>query len=143
MNIDVRTPITQAMAEGALTRAELKALMHRSDKPAVLRLLVWILVLLATSSLIWLSLGSWFLIPAMFLHGIVLVHHFSLQHECCHYTAFKTRWLNDVVGNVCGLVIMLPNRFFRYEHCDHHTFTQIQGKDTEMIEMPLTMREYQ
>jgi len=142
MSMDVRTPITQAMAEGALTRAELKALMRRSDKPAVLRLIVWVMILLATSSLVWLALGSWFLIPAMFVHGIVLVHHFSLQHECCHYTAFKTRWLNDVVGNVCGLVIMLPNRFFRYEHCDHHTFTQIQGKDTEMIEMPQSMREY-
>jgi len=78
----------------------------------------------------------------MLLHGVVLVHHFSLQHECCHYTAFKTRWINDAVGNVCGLIIMLPNRFFRYEHCDHHTFTQVRGKDTEMIELPQSLGEY-
>ncbi len=80
--------------------------------------------------------------PAMFIHGVVLVHHFSLQHECCHYTAFKTRWLNDVVGNICGLIIMLPNRFFRYEHCDHHTYTQLPGKDTEMIELPQSIAGY-
>lgn len=130
------------MAEGALTRKELKALMQRSDKPAIMRLLVWFCLVATTGYLIWLAYDSVWLLPAMFIHGIVLVHHFSLQHECCHYTAFKTRWLNDIVGNFCGLVIMLPNRFFRYEHCDHHTFTQLKGKDTEMIELPENLAGY-
>ncbi len=142
MNAPVLTPITQAMQEGALTRRELKQLMQRSDKPALLRLLLWFGVLAVTGSLVGLSLGHWLVFPAMLLHGIVLVHHFSLQHECCHYTAFKTRWLNDWVGNYCGLVIMLPNRFFRYEHCDHHTYTQVVGKDTEMIELPKSLFGY-
>lgn len=142
MASNVLTPITQALEEGTLSRKELKALMQRSDKPAFLRLAVWCAVLTITSTLVWLSLGSWWLIPAMFVQGIVLVHHFSLQHECCHYTAFKTRWLNDLMGNVCGLIIMLPNRFFRYEHCDHHTYTQLKGQDTEMIELPPTLAGY-
>jgi fatty acid desaturase len=142
MNAIVHTPITQALQEGALTRRELKALMQRSDKPALLRLLVWFCVLGITTSIVWISIGHWYLLPAMLVHGIVLVHHFSLQHECCHYTAFRTRWLNDWVGNICGLVIMLPNRFFRYEHCDHHTYTQVVGKDTEMIELPKTLLGY-
>lgn len=140
--IKVRSPISQAMEEGALSRRELKQLMQRSDGPAFKRLLIWFAVLAVTGSLIWLSLGSWWMLPAMFLHGIVLVHHFSLQHECCHYTAFKTRWLNDVVGNFCGLVIMLPNRFFRYEHCDHHTYTQLVGRDPELIELPSSLSGY-
>lgn len=142
MNAPVLTPITQALQEGALTRQELKALMQRSDRPALLRLLVWFCVLGVTTCSVWASIGHWYLLPAMLAHGIVLVHHFSLQHECCHYTAFKTRWLNDWVGNICGLVIMLPNRFFRYEHCDHHTYTQIVGRDTEMIELPKTLLGY-
>lgn len=142
MTAIVLTPITQALQEGALTRQELKTLMRRSDKPALLRLLLWFCVLAVTTTIVGLSIGHWYLLPAMLLHGIVLVHHFSLQHECCHYTAFKTRWLNDWVGNICGLVIMLPNRFFRYEHCDHHTYTQIAGKDTEMIELPETLVGY-
>lgn len=139
---EVRTPIAQAMQEGVLSRRELKQFMHRSDKPALLRLLLWILLVGLTGSTIWYFQNSWLVVPAMFVHGIVLVHHFSLQHECCHYTAFKTRWLNDVVGNICGLIIMLPNRFFRYEHCDHHTYTQVKGKDTEMIEMPQSLAAY-
>ena len=141
MTAKVLTPITQALEDGTLSRQELKTLMRRSDKPALIRLALWILSVLLSGSLVWSaqvwsSQGSGWIIPAMFIHGIVLVHHFSLQHECCHYTVFKTRWLNDLVGNLCGIVIMLPNRFFRYEHCDHHTYTQLKGKDPELIELP-------
>ena len=142
MQHDVKTPITQALNDGVLTRQELKALMQRSDGPAVLRLALWIALLLTTGSLIWLAESTWWIWPAMTLHGIVLVHHFSLQHECVHYTVFRTRWLNDLVGNICGLIIMLPNRFFRYEHCDHHTYTQIDGHDPELIPLPMRLGGY-
>ena len=138
----VRTPITQAMSEGALTRQELKALMTRSDRPAFVRLAIWAMLLCFTSTLIWLSYDSWWLIPAMFLQGIVIVHHFSLQHECVHYTAFKTRKLNDIFGNLCGFSIILPNQQFRFEHCDHHTYTQLKGKDPELIELPISVGKY-
>ncbi|MEC3861751.1 fatty acid desaturase family protein [Mesobacterium sp. TK19101] len=142
MSAEVLTPITQALNDGALTRRELKALMQRSDGPALWRLGVWALALLGTGSLIWLSLGTWLVWPAMFLHGILMVHHFALQHECVHYTPFKTRWLNDVMGNLCGFIIALPHQFFRYEHCDHHTHTQLKGKDPELIELPISVWRY-
>ncbi|MGV6848909.1 MAG: fatty acid desaturase family protein [Marinibacterium sp.] len=138
----VLTPITQALDDGALTRKELKALMQRSDRPAMLRLPVWVAAMMATGSLVWLTMGGWLVWPAMFVHGSLLVHHFSLQHECVHYTAFRTRRLNDVVGNICGFLIALPHQFFRYEHCDHHTYTQIKGKDPELIELPVSVRKY-
>lgn len=139
---EVLTPITQALREGALSRRQLKELMRRSDRPAFLRLGFWLLVLISTGSVIWLSAGSVWVLPAMFVHGVVLVHHFSLQHECVHFTAFRTRWLNDVAGYACGLIIMLPHRHFRYEHCDHHTYTQLHGKDPELIELPISLRKY-
>ena len=142
MAAEVRTPITQALRDGILTREELRALMQRSDRPALLRLEVWLLVLLATGSLIAFTRGTWWVWPAMAVHGVVLVHHFSLQHECVHYTVFRTRWLNDAVGTLCGYVILLPHRFFRYEHCDHHTWTQLTGEDPELIPMPKTLGEY-
>lgn len=142
MTQKVLTPITQALNDGALTRQELKQLMRRSDWPATWRLAVWFAVMFATGYLIYLTMGTIWVWPAMFVHGIVLVHHFSIQHECCHYTVFKTRWLNDVVGNYCGLVIMLPNRFFRYEHCDHHTYTQLNGDDPELIPLPKNLAGY-
>ena len=142
MAVKTRTPITQALEDGLLTRQELKAFMRRSNGPALIRLVAWIAVILATGTLIWLSMGTWWMIPAMFVHGVVLVHHFSLQHECCHYTVFRTRWLNDVVGAICGVIINVPHQFFRYEHCDHHTYTQVTGKDPEQIPLPQTLAGY-
>lgn len=138
----VLTPITQALEDGAISRRELKALMRRSDRPAAIRLVFWVLLLIATGSLIYLAYDTPFIWPAMFIHGIVIVHHFSLQHECCHYTVFRTRWLNDVAGNICGFIIMLPNRHFRYEHCDHHTYTNLKGQDPELIELPVSPGRY-
>ncbi len=142
MSTQVLTPITQALNDGVITRAELKQLMRRSNGPAFLRLTLWVVTLAVTGSLIYVSMGTLWVWPAMFLHGVVLVHHFSLQHECCHYTVFKTRWLNDVFGNICGFIIMLPNRHFRYEHCDHHTYTQLHGDDPELIALPKSLAGY-
>ena len=142
MSSEVLTPITQALNDGVISRTELKQLMHRSNGPAFMYLAAWIATLAVTGYLIYASMETLWVWPAMFLHGVVLVHHFSLQHECCHYTVFKTRWLNDVVGNVCGFIIMLPNRHFRYEHCDHHTYTQLRGDDPELIALPKTLLGY-
>ncbi|MEM1431964.1 MAG: fatty acid desaturase family protein [Pseudomonadota bacterium] len=142
MSTDVRTPITQAMRDGALTRRELKALMQRSNGPALRRLAGHIALLALTSAGIWASAGTLWVVLAMFAQGVVIVHFFSLQHECVHYTPFKTRWLNDVVGTICGLIIILPHQQFRYEHCDHHTYTQLKGQDPELIELPISVWTY-
>ncbi|MDN5785674.1 fatty acid desaturase family protein [Pseudorhodobacter sp.] len=139
---EVITPITQALADGTLTRAELRDFMARSNAPAFRHLALWLLVLACTGTLVYLTLGSWWLLPAMFVHGVVLVHHFSLQHECVHYTVFRTRKFNDYAGIVCGWIIGLPHQFFRYEHCDHHTFTQLSGEDPEQIPLPKTIWGY-
>ncbi|MEP3865760.1 MAG: fatty acid desaturase family protein, partial [Paracoccaceae bacterium] len=142
MASDVLTPITQALNDGTLTRVELKTLMKRSNGPAFRHLGLWVAALLATGGLIYLTYDTPLVWLAMFLHGVIMVHHFSLQHECCHYTVFKTRWLNDVFGNICGFIIMLPNRHFRYEHCDHHTYTQLHGDDPELIPLPESLAGY-
>lgn len=138
----VVTPLTQALAEGKLTRDELRDFMIRINAPAFKRLFAWGVILCITSSLIYLSLGTLWLLPAMFVHGIVIVHHFSLQHECVHYSVFRTRWLNDLAGNICGWSIALPHKHFRYEHCDHHTYTQLNGDDPELIPIPNSIWGY-
>ena len=138
----VRTPISQALEEGKLSRADLRLLMQRSNVIPSIHLVIWISVVLASGYLVWLAMGTYWLWLAMFIHGVVLVHHFSLQHECTHYTAFKLRAANDVVGAICGFIIMLGPTFFRYEHCDHHTYTQQTGRDPEQIPLPHSLREY-
>lgn len=142
MTQPIVTPLSQALAEGKLTREELKSFMRRSDGPALQKLFLWVLVVSATTTLVTIFWDSWLIWPAMFIHGVVLVHHFSLQHECVHYTVFRTRWLNDLVGQICGLILILPHRFFRYEHCDHHTYTQITGEDPELVPLPKSLGAY-
>ncbi|MBY4893825.1 fatty acid desaturase family protein [Rhodobacteraceae bacterium N5(2021)] len=136
------TPLTQALAEGKLTRDQLKDFMQRSDGPGLRRVALWLVMLACSTTLVVLAWDSWLIWPAMFVQGVILVHHFSLQHECVHYTVFRTRWLNDVVGQICGYTILLPHRFFRYEHCDHHTYTQVTGEDPEQIPMPTSFGAY-
>ncbi|MDF1748571.1 MAG: fatty acid desaturase [Alphaproteobacteria bacterium] len=138
----VLTPITQALEAGILTRRELKQLMRRSNAPAFLHLAGIVGLILVTSGLIHLSYETWWIVPAMFLQGVLLVHLFAPQHETVHYTLFRTRWLNDVMGTLFGFIIMLPHQHFRYEHCDHHTFTQLPGRDPELIPLPATLAGY-
>ena len=142
MQSKVLTPITQALEDGKLSRRELKILMARSNSPAIWRLLIWIAVLTGTGMLINKTIDTHWVWVAMFIHGVVIVHHFSLQHECVHFTAFKHRWLSNVVGNICGFIIILPHQHFRYEHCDHHTYTQLHGKDPELILFPTSIWKY-
>jgi fatty acid desaturase len=142
MNNSPKTPISQAMEQRIVSRQELKRLMRRSNQPAVYWLFGILLLLGFTGYCVNLTMQTLWVWPAMFFYGIVIVHLFSLQHECVHYTVFRTRWLNDVVGSICGWIIIVPNRFFRYEHCNHHTFTNLKSKDPELIELPGTLSEY-
>ncbi|MGB3148592.1 MAG: fatty acid desaturase [Paracoccaceae bacterium] len=66
------------------------------------------------------------------LHGFALIFLFTLVHECTHRTPFGPVWLNDLVGHLCGFLILLPFLWFRYFHLAHHRFTNIPGQDPEL-----------
>lgn len=141
---DILTPLSQAMGDDApIARRDLKQLMKRSNGPGLVRLFWWVMLLALTGTGIW-AAGDrlWLLIPAMFVHGVLIVHHFALQHECSHYTPFRSRWLCTLLAGWCGFLLVIPPKFFRYEHCDHHTYTNLTGRDPEMIELPISLRKY-
>lgn len=72
----------------------------------------------------------WFL--ALPLQGVALVFLFTLEHEATHRTPFANDRLNDWVGRVCGVILLLPFEWFRYFHLAHHRHTNIPGKDPEL-----------
>lgn len=81
-------------------------------------------------TLIWLKVpGWWLLLP---VQGILLVFLFTLEHEATHQTPFASVRLNEIVGHICGLVLILPFLWFRYFHLAHHRWTNIAGKDPEL-----------
>lgn len=78
----------------------------------------------ATGVLIWLALGTWWMVPAVILHGMVLACLFAPFHEASHHSAFRSNWLNQATLWVTGLLLgNLPSRF-TYAHVNHHAYTQ-------------------
>lgn len=110
----------------------LKQLSARSDLRGLAQLGSHLAVLAVTAALVLASRGSLALLPAMLLHGIVLIFLFAPLHETIHWTAFRSRPLNDLVAWVCGAVLVLPPLYFRCFHFAHHRYTQDPQRDPEL-----------
>ncbi len=84
--------------------------------------------------------GWWALLP---VQGVLIAFLFTLEHECTHRTPFANERLNDWVGRVCGLALVLPFEWFRWFHLAHHRWTNLPGKDPELAsEKPATWVEW-
>jgi len=64
--------------------------------------------------------------------GIGMLFLFTAMHECSHATAFRSRWLNSMVGSIAGIVLLIGPTWFFYFHQDHHKFTQDPRRDPEL-----------
>ena len=126
----------------SLDRKTLKRLMRRSDRLGLQYLAVWAVFLTATGSLVHLSMGTWWVVPAMMAFGTVLtVPAYAMSHECSHATPFRTRWLNEAVFWLTSLIYIQTPTFRRYSHARHHSYTWIRSRDTQIpFELPLTLR---
>jgi fatty acid desaturase len=120
----------------------LKTLARRRDGPGIVFLAAHLATLLVTGGLVWLSLGTAWLWPAMFVLGVVIVHLFAPFHETAHSSAFKSRRLNESVYWATALVLGLPPTHFRLEHAAHHAHTSDPDHDPEMITATSTVGGY-
>jgi fatty acid desaturase len=124
-------------------RRQLLRLAERSDRHGLGQLAAHLAALLASGACVLAARGSAWLPPALLLHGVLLVFLFAPLHESVHRTAFRSRWLNDVVARVCGAVLMLPPEYFRAFHFAHHRHTQDLARDPELIApKPASWRSY-
>jgi len=131
---------TNADSSGiSVERRRLKALMRRSDRPGIGHLLRWSGLLLATGSLVWLSMGTAWIWLALFIYGSAMcVPAMSISHEAGHGTAFRSRWLNETVMWTTSLIFLQVPLHRRISHTMHHTRTWYAGQDTEMPdELPM------
>ena len=120
----------------------LKRLSRRHDRPGLVYLAQWALVLAATGIGIHHAQGTWWIYPAVFAHGVFLaVPAYALSHECGHGSAFRSRWLNETVFWITSLLYFEEPGHRRYAHARHHTYTWIEGKDAQMpFDTPLTLK---
>ena len=116
-----------------VSRQRLKPFTRRTDRHGLIYFGGHMAIILGTGYLVYLATGTGWLVPAMLLHGVMLGHLFAPMHECSHGTAFRTRWLNETVHWITGILILWPPTYFRYDHTGHHTHAQEFGKDPELV----------
>ncbi|MEM7293018.1 MAG: fatty acid desaturase [Pseudomonadota bacterium] len=117
-----------------ISKARLAELSVRSDGPALKRLAMHWGAIGLTAYLMHLTAGHWLCIPLFIFQGVLINNLYAPEHECDHFTAFKTRSLNIWVARICGFAILFNNAHHRSTHYHHHRNTQDWDEDPEIRE---------
>ncbi|MDG0989850.1 MAG: fatty acid desaturase, partial [Yoonia sp.] len=119
-----------------IPRKEMKALMQRSDQPAIRDAIILfgsMIVLAGIGIALW---PSWWSAPFWLAYGVLYGSAMdSRWHECGHGTAFKTPWMNNVVYQIASFCMIRNPVSWRWSHARHHTDTIIVGRDPEIVAM--------
>ena len=122
----------------AVPRADRALLTRRSDRAGLWHLAGHLGLIVLVGAMIAGQVPFWpLLLP---VQGVLIVFLFTLQHECTHQTPFANTRLNDAVGHLCGVLILLPFVWFRYFHLAHHRWTNLPGQDPELEGGAITTR---
>ena len=131
------------MSDITANRPAFEPLKQRSNAKGLLQLGGHSAVLATTALMVSATRDTFWLVPALLLHGVALVFLFAALHESIHRTAFASRRLNNVVAWVCGALLVLPPHYFRAYHMAHHRFTQQPDRDPELaVPKPATLGAY-
>ena len=134
---------TSEPSPGRLSDDALSSLVQRSDRKGLAHLALHALAIAAAGTVYAGAFDTAWMLPAAWLYGTALVFLFAPLHETVHYTAFRSRWLNRAVSTVCGWVLVLPPRYFRAFHLEHHRYTQDPERDPELaVPPPGTWHDY-
>ena len=112
--------------------ADTLAELNRRDDAPGLRHLAGHAALIAGFGF-WIALGLPLWQAALVGQGIAICFLFTLEHEATHKTPFASERLNEWAGRICGVLIALPFEWFRYFHLAHHRYTNVPGKDPELL----------
>ncbi|WP_456272352.1 fatty acid desaturase [Bacillus sp. AK031] len=98
-----------------------------------------ILWILAYQSL---SVSYWLALVPMVLAAGFLTRIFIIFHDCTHYSFFKSRRVNRIVGTVMGVLTLFPFDQWGHDHAVHHaTSGNLDKRGTGDI-WTLTVKEY-
>jgi fatty acid desaturase len=111
----------------------IKSLTRRSDAKGLVQLSAHLALLLLAGLGLRESAGGPLFLPALLFYGTLLTFLFAPLHETIHFTAFRTRWLNNLVAAPIGFLLLIPFQYFRAYHYAHHRDTQNPGRDPELI----------
>ena len=118
-----------------LDRKTLKALTRRSDKEALLHFIGFMALVVGSGAVAWLSLGTWWCIPAFLLYGTIYAFAEAIEHELRHRTPFKTEWLNEAVHWLICFMTWREQIYSRWSHAQHHTYTHLTATVPSDVEL--------
>jgi len=113
-------------------RKALKQLIKRDDATALAHFGLWLGLLTASGVAAWLTWGTLWCIPAFAAYGVLYSAADHRHHELSHGTPFRTRWINDVLFQLCAFMTLREGFYYRWSHSRHHTHTLIVGRDPEI-----------
>ena len=116
-----------------LDKIVIQQLSQRSDYKGLVQLGGHLGMLTLAGIVLGLTWGSILMLPLLLAYALVLTFLFAPLHETIHYTAFKARWLNNIVAAFIGFALLLPYQYFRSFHYAHHRHTQQRELDPELV----------
>lgn len=138
-----RPPSPQGWWSPQIERKELLQLLRKRDLPGLAFFGAWLLALAGTTLLIWAAWATWWVVPAVVLHGAVLSFAYAASHEGAHGTAFDIRWLNEAIFYLTSFIFGEEPMWRRYSHARHHSATWYLGFDSQMpYRNPVTLGHY-
>jgi omega-6 fatty acid desaturase (delta-12 desaturase) len=129
-------------------KARWRAVIVKYQQPSTARATWQIINTFVPYGLLWYAMyvlketSLWLTIPVAILAGALLVRVFIIFHDCGHGSFFKSRWANDIVGFISGVLTFTPYYHWRWEHAIHHgTAGQLDKRGTGDV-WTMTVQEY-
>jgi hypothetical protein len=104
----------------AVPRQRLRVLSVRSDVRGGLQTASHLGALAATASGLLVVHWAPAAVVPFIAQGVLLNCLYASQHELSHWTAFRTKWLNDRFGELFGFLNLNPFHTDRWAHFAHH-----------------------
>lgn len=112
----------------------LRQLSERTNTKAALHVGLYVTLLVGSGIWAYLSLWSWWTIPALFVYGTLYGSSADPRwHECGHGTAFKSTLANNLVYFPASFMLLRDATLWRWSHVRHHSDTIIVARDPEII----------
>jgi len=128
--------------------AEWKLAVARFQRPSAVRAWWQVFNTIGAYVAVWAGLYfslyvSWGLtIPLIFLAGLLLVRVFIIFHDCGHGSFFASRWANDTLGTLTGLLTFTAYYDWRGDHAIHHGAAGDLGRRGIGDVWTMTVQEY-
>ena len=137
---DVRRTLKVDWYRCPVDKAVLSELVRKNDAKGFFQAGGHLGLWLCTAAASWAAFNSgmwWWFVAALFIHGTVASHLTAPNHELCHRTVFRSRWLNESFLWIFALIGWSNFRIYRFSHNYHHRYTLFLEGDREEI-LPVT-----